>query len=418
MFSFEYLVVFGGLIFRLGAFSAYGESYPIYYFSKLVIYALSLILSLSFFSLRLNVFLETIRKNSFFFLLTAYIGLTLTWNENVRWGALDFVRNLDVLFFSLFIVFRYEEYEVLNLIKKALNFIVFISIVLFFIDRNTTIWGGSEIERAIIRFHFRGILPTKGSMAAVVNVLLLLNFSLPRPKVSRYFGSIVYVLLLVLVLFLASSITSIFGFVFLFLILNLLRVSKKNKLLFFIRTVGVFVSILTLTLLNNKYAYLDQIFMRDFTTFSGRITGWLPALDLIKNNLILGYGSYGYCFTEIVTGEKCDWTNDLGGFGFGGQNVTLPHNFFISFLLDYGCIGTFLLLVVNFVFYSRLIALNKNERINPSTVFFKYFSIFIIVIQLFGDFAFKPLNNYWILFVLVYFLTYRQNLEVFSVDVT
>lgn len=411
MSSFEYPILFLGLIFRLGAFSSFGETYPVYYFSKLIIYALTLIAAFFFFFVRFSLFLKIIRSHIPFFLFVIFAGLSLTWNENLQFGITDYIRNLDLIFYSIFLIYRFEEKEVFNFLRKSLVFILIASFILFLIKPNLALWG-NEIgaESGTLRFGFRGIMSTKGMMAIVCNLLILIFFSKPNLFKPSPIKSAVYILSLFITLFLCGSVTSVFGLAFVCLGVFLLKNSSKNKLRTFIFVTPIFAILIGFFYLNYLFGFLDEFFGRDFTSFSGRTEIWEYGLDKIKDRLFFGFGVNGYCLGSL-SGEKCnfsqlsDLTNSLE---LSAKVVGLnPHNEFLSILLNYGIVGFLIFASIFVKLYFRVFKLHKYNKGDWFNNFYLYFLIYSPTLQFFAGYFFSPLNTAWFPFLIIYFLVYH-----------
>lgn len=416
MSSFEYPILLLGLVFRLGAFSAFGETYPVYYYSKLIIYALSLIAAFFFFFVRFSVFLKIIRSHILFFLFLFFAGLSLTWNENLEFGITDYMRNLDLVFFSTYLIYRFEEKEVFSFLRKSLDFILIGSFVLFLINPNLAL-RGNEIgeEISTLRFGFRGIMSTKGMMAIVCDLLILIFFSKPNPFKPNLIKSTVYILSLLFTLFLCGSVTSIFGLAFVCLVVFLLKNLSKNKLRIFIFVTPIFAILIGIFYLNYLYGFFDEFFNRDFTSFSGRTELWSSGLDMVKDRFFFGFGVNGFCLSYLA-GEKCnfsqlsDLTNSLQ---LTSKYVGIsPHNEFVNILLNYGIVGLSIFASIFVKLYFRFFSLYKYKKGDWLFNFILYFLILSPVLQFFAGYFLTPLHTAWFLFLIVYFLVYHPRSDL------
>jgi O-antigen ligase len=257
------------------------------------------------------------------------------------------------------------------------------------------------------RFGLRGVMATKGHFAAIINISILYFFSKNNLiSLRENFLSKLFYMFLLLVLFLASgSIASIFAMFFVLYFCNIFNsFTQKNSLK---TLISVFLKVLIIPvifLLNVQFRFLDTFFNRDFTTLTGRSDLWIIGLDLIKKNILLGYGPGGFCLSYELDGTKCEFTDNLSSLkAFVG---TAPHNEIVNIVLSYGLVGLILFLLLYLNLYIRLFSLKRRKNIDSINFYF-YFIIFSLTVQLLGGFFLSPLNAYWLVFTVIYFLIFH-----------
>ena len=163
-----------------------------------------------------------------------------------------------------------------------------------------------------------------------------------------------------------SFISVICTFLFLIIILNLLKEKVFRVSTIFILSLVLSFIFKELIIAFNDFISKDilsythnlNLFRIDNSSFDDRLNQWAYAFELIKKNPLLGLGSNGYAISAL-------YERYTTGYPIL-SNYSHPHNFILQFLVEWGILGTSIILIfcIKLIYYSvNFLNIFKNKII-------------------------------------------------------
>ncbi len=265
---------------------------------------------------------------------------------------IEFIKILTYAVFFVFVLYNIKEQTTLERLLKSLTFFGFILAIFAIIQKATwtgkIYWlrelphGGTPFGPFVNRNHYAGL------MGMIIPLSLGLAFTRMRKARSLLFGFFSVIMAVSLFLSLSrGGIISFFCSITIFALFLSWKKFKVNK----IWALGAFVFILFLYLF---YLGIDPIidrFYKTDLTGEDRLRLWSDTLKAIKDFYITGCGLGTYINVfPLYSSEASTFIYDHA------------HNDYLEFLLEVGVIGTILLTIFLFLFFSYIFKGNYKGR--------------------------------------------------------
>ena len=307
--------------------------------------------------------LATVLIILFFISITiSFIFSPLDINQSsIEWSGIRYIHSITniLMFISFLIFFSLKKINYSFLINSILisGLIISLYIILIYIIK----FGISSEGKMTLFFG--------NTRQLGLYMTFIICFSIAdQVNAQRNFSKLIFLLpiFLSIIILLGNrgSLISLFiTFLFLLIILKFLR-EKILKILF------VFLFSLFLSFLIKKfYFYLNNLNLNDIInynhsfevlradkfSFDDRIEQWKYGFEIFKENLFFGLGSNGFAISAL--NEKHQTGYPIFAF------YSHPHNLIIQFLVEWGSVGTFLLLsLLGGLFYSSIKSLVVEKK--------------------------------------------------------
>lgn len=213
--------------------------------------------------------------------------------------------------------------------------------------------------------------PLKYDLGLFYNRNHLVRFFLPgiffvlmrcKKKTQRYITiySLAYLGMMSFIILYGKSATGLIALIVLMVLLLVFRNKPIPKFLevkyVVIYTILLFIGIFVFHI-EKHFDYIITVLLQRDMTFSGRIYIWTAALDVIKNNLLLGIGAY----------------SNYGNFLLGFKHA---HQYWLQNLLSGGVIGTIILLIT---YVNASNSLRDSKQVEGSNILCIVLDIILII---------------------------------------
>jgi O-antigen ligase len=338
---------------------------------------------------RLKEFIEVFITDKLLIILLCYIPLTVFWSDLRDVTLLYSVKFVGITLVAVYIAMKCtleDWFKFLVILFGVFGIVSFMICIIY-----PPIGVHSDL---VHHGSWKGIFGHKNALGTISVIGLSIYILSFINSTSYRFIKLGMIFIFLATLILSNSITALIIFLLitiaLFMYKSMLKLFTYNKYLFV--SILSFVILLISSTIVAVFLGLDSIFSlmgRDIT-LSGRTTLWQSSFEMIKENILFGYGYGGF------------WSNENNAFQVW-KNISFmvnsSHSGILDIWLDLGIVGLLIISIGYFVNLTNAVILTSKNNYSIAVLWSFVFLLFMLFNNITDSRLLNSLSIYWAMYI-------------------